>query len=119
MTRSLCLPLTILAAMVAVSGCVTAKSRQVSSTTYQENDPKLVQVYRSKPARSHKDVARLVVKGRGTSTGKVEEKLRLQAARHGADAVVIDERMTTGSLDAIHARAVRWTGPEPVAVIDW
>lgn len=105
---------------IALAACSSVQSRPVSSVQYQETDRRWVEIYPRPPQRPFTVVAKLAVSTRGMrSEDKAEEKLLREAARYGADAVIIDERADEPSFHGIHARAIRWTGPDPDAIVNW
>lgn len=111
--------------MLLLVGCAHVRSQPVTAVRYRPTEPWRIDIYEGNPQRSHLVVAKIVVSSsRGIERFDAEEQIREEAARYGADAVIVDKRpgfgpRDRGSYQGIYARAVRWTGPSASPVIDW
>ncbi len=96
--------LTIAAGLFLVTGCntVSTTSRQfLGGPTYPPSNPANIEILRTEPARPHVQLGQVQAEPSSDSVGaaQIEASLRKEAAKLGADAVVIvqDSTQVTGA----------------------
>jgi hypothetical protein len=117
----------LFSSMMALIGCnsveITA-NRLVGAPTYPPTKPAGIQILRQKPTQAYDPIADLFVQptSPSPSTDAIEQALRQQAAKFGADAVLVlsdktvqsgTEYMGAGDFqktygEAVHAQAIKY-----------
>jgi hypothetical protein len=97
--------------VVAITGCVMSDVRKVPGVNYDKTDPKNVELLYQMPKRDFEVIGFVsMTAGAGVHQPRVEQEFRDQAAKLGADAVIIDALPAPGSINAVEGkgRAIRW-----------
>ena len=84
---------TLVCAVLVLTGCHTVSTRlvpYVGAPKYPPSDPARVEILQKEPTRAHEKLGEVVASPEdGTSAQKIEDKLRREAAKLGADAAVL------------------------------
>jgi len=87
------LALIVVCAALVVTGCHTVSTRlvpYVGAPKYPPSDPARVEILQKEPTRPHDKLGEVVASPEdGTPAQKIEDKLRREAAKLGADAAVL------------------------------
>lgn len=120
MATSRLLSFVLAVGFITLAGCVHSRSRIIAPAAYPPTAPSRVAILYQVPNRPYTVVAKLTVGGgRSTERAVLERELRQQAARLGAEAVIVDKRPVSAGYFGMWGRAVRWTGPARQRPIDW
>ncbi|MGA2749578.1 MAG: hypothetical protein ABSG59_12440 [Verrucomicrobiota bacterium] len=104
-------PLFLLAALV-IFGCTTVT--QVSDKKYPPTDPAKIEVLYEQPQRAHEVIALINYSGSKGLLGQdpkwMVQHCKEEAAKIGADAVILDDLAASGSFrrSSASAKAIKW-----------
>lgn len=101
----------LVALIISLSGCIASHRTKVPGVSYSRVDPTNVELLYQEPTKPYQTVGFVSVdRGAGVKDKYIERTFQVEAAKLGADAVVIESLPVKGLFTTVQGqgKAIRW-----------